>query len=178
VGGGGGWPYTFDDVAAAVRTVPELVAQRRPSTGVVLMGHSAGGQLALWAARGGAAVVGVVALAPVADMARGFAMKLGDGAVGKVLGGSPAEVPERYAAVDPAANLPLRIPTAVVHGHDDQQVPYAIGRDWAAESVAAGDPTQLWDLPGIEHFGVIDPLSSAWTAVTSGLASVCAVGRG
>ncbi|MDR2983503.1 MAG: alpha/beta hydrolase, partial [Nocardiopsaceae bacterium] len=53
---GGGWPGTFDDVAAAVDRLPGLVAEAtggrvtsNPS-GVVLAGHSAGGHLALWAA--------------------------------------------------------------------------------------------------------------------------------
>jgi acetyl esterase/lipase len=186
VGAGGGWPATFDDVAAGVAAVPGLVdaalrdrdAASIGDRGAVLMGHSAGGQLALWAGRVNDHIRGVVALAPVADMARGHAMSLGDGAVAAVLGGGPTDVPERYAAVDPAANLPIGLPTVVVHGHADLQVPYEIGRDWAVASVAEGDPTMLLDLPGMDHFGVIDPLSSAWTTVTSGLASVCGAGRG
>jgi acetyl esterase/lipase len=186
VGAGGGWPATFDDVAAGIATVPGLVdvaLRDRGSVpigdrGVVLMGHSAGGQLVLWAGRLGAGIRGIVALAPVADMARAYAMSLGDGAVGLVLGGGPDDVPDRYAAVDPAANLPLGVPTVVVHGLADLQVPYEIGRDWAASSAAAGDRTALLGLAGIEHFGLIDPLSSAWATVTSGLASVCDAGRG
>jgi acetyl esterase/lipase len=54
---GGGWPGTFDDVAAAVDALPELVAAAAAAAGgsadlrrVVLAGHSAGGHLALWAA--------------------------------------------------------------------------------------------------------------------------------
>ena len=184
VGGGGGWPTTFDDVAAGVAGVPKQLAR----TDVVLMGHSAGGQLALWAARnaergsgsepGAPRIRGVVALAPVADMARGYALGLDDGAVTRVLGGSPEEVPDRYASVDPAANLPVGVPVAVVHGHADQQVPYAIGHDFAVASKAAGDSTSLFDLPDIEHFGIIDPHSSAWPTVVQGLASVCNTGRG
>jgi acetyl esterase/lipase len=186
LGGGGGWPATFDDVAAGIAALPELIdaeLRARSSTpigdrGVVLMGHSAGGQLVLWAGRTGDRIRGIVALAPVADLARGYAMSLGNGAVGSLLGGGPGDVPDRYAAVDPAANLPLGVPTVVVHGRADLQVPYEIGRDWAAASAASGDRTSLLDLAGIDHFGLIDPLSSAWITVTSGLASVCGAGRG
>jgi acetyl esterase/lipase len=186
LGGGGGWPATFDDVAAGIAALPALIdaaLRERGSApladhGLVLMGHSAGGQLVLWAGRTVPGVRGIVALAPVADMARGYAMSLGDGAVGLLLGGGPTELPDRYAAVDPAANLPIGVPTVVIHGHADLQVPYALGEDWAIASAAAGDPTRLVGLSDIEHYGVIDPLSPAWPAVIAGLASVCGIGRG
>ena len=182
-GGGGGWPGTFDDVADGITELPELIAESLGLADVgdgriVLIGHSAGGQLALWAARRVTGIHGVVALAPVADMARAYALGLGDGAVGQLLRGGPDEVADRYAAVDPTTNLPVGVPTVVVHGRRDLQVPFEIGRDFVAASVAAGDQTTLVDLADIEHYGLIDPLSSAWPAVLAGLASVCAVGRG
>jgi dipeptidyl aminopeptidase/acylaminoacyl peptidase len=135
------------------------------------MGHSAGGHLALWtAARGGAALTrGVVALAPVADLARAYRLRLGDDAVRLLLGGGPEDVPERYAAADPAALLPLGVPLAVVHGHLDQQVPYPVGADFAAAARLAGDDARLVELPDAEHFALIDPLSPAWPAVLDAL---------
>ena len=142
------------------------------------MGHSAGGQLALWAARTSEGVQGVVALAPVADMASGYALGLGGGAVGAVLGGGPDDVPDRYAAVDPAANVPTGVPCVVVHGRLDDNVPFRLGADFVRMSAAAGDTATLIDLAAIEHFGVIDPLSPAWGPVLAGLASVCNSGRG
>jgi acetyl esterase/lipase len=178
VGGGGGWPATFDDVAAGVAALPGLIEAGRGNGGPVLIGHSAGGQLALWAARLGADIGGVVALAPVADLARAHALGLGGGAVEAVLGGGPADVPDRYAQVDPAANLPVGVPIVIVHGRLDQQVPFELGRDFARASAAAGDMTNLVDLPDIEHFGLIDPLSPAWHPVLAGLASVCNTRRG
>lgn len=51
---GGGWPGTFDDVAAAVDRLPLLVAAIAPGAcdpgRLLLLGHSAGAHLALWAA--------------------------------------------------------------------------------------------------------------------------------
>ena len=164
---GGGWPGTFDDVAAALATVTERLGLTAP----VLAGHSAGGQLALWAA-GRVPCRGVLALAPVADLGRGYRLGLGDGAVGELLGGGPDEVPDRYAAVDPARLPPLPVPVVVVHGELDRQVPVGIGRDYVAGARRAGTGARLVELAGVEHFGLIDPLSSAWPAVLDALDSL------
>lgn len=184
IGRDGGWPTTFDDVAAGLEALPELLSAALAERGdepidatmPILMGHSAGGQLVLWAAHrfGPARVRGVVALAPVADLGRGYEWGLGDDAVRLLLGGSPTEYPDRYAAVDPRANPPRGVPVVVVHGVLDRQVPCAIGRDWAATC----EDARFVELPDIEHFGVIDPISTAWPSVLDALASLGAVGRG
>src|SRR5262245_15689672 len=97
---GGGWPGTFEDVAAAVRAALPLAAEGE-RTPVILAGHSAGGHLALWAAAGlaneGAPIAGVVALAPVADLREAYRLDLDRGAVTALLEGGPDEFPERYA---------------------------------------------------------------------------------
>jgi acetyl esterase/lipase len=173
---GGGWPGTFCDVEAAVEAAPALVdrvlaGQGRPPApaGAVLVGHSAGGQLALWYAGTTATRLrGVLALAPVADLAEAYALDLDAGAVAALLGGGPADVPERYAAADPVAHPPL-VPAVVLHGDRDAQVPLRLSRRYAATAVAAGADVTLRVLPGTEHFGLIDPLSTAWPAVTAGL---------
>jgi acetyl esterase/lipase len=180
---GGGWPGTFEDMADGVTAVPELAAaalglDELGDGRVLVMGHSAGGQLALCAARRVAGLTGVVALAPVADLARAYALGLGDGAVGELLGGGPLDVPDRYAMADPSANLPLGLPAVVVHGRLDAEVPFEISQDWVAAARAAGDDAELFGLVDIEHFGVIDPLSSAWPTVLRGLASVSGGARG
>jgi acetyl esterase/lipase len=164
---GGGWPGTFDDVLAGLRAL----TARAEFTAPVLAGHSAGGQLALWAA-GRVPCRGVVALAPVADLGRGYALGLGDGAGGALLGGGPDEVPDRYAAVDPARLAPPPVPVVVVHGDLDDRVPVGIGRDYVAAARSAGAAVRLVELPGVEHFGLIDPLSSAWPAVLAALEEV------
>lgn len=170
---GGGWPGTFEDVAAAVAAVPELFGGDLPAAAPVLAGHSAGGQLALWVAtRSPGRTRGVLALAPVADLRTAYAQRLGDDAVAALLGGGPAEVPERYGAVDPMALLPLRVPSVLVHGVDDDRVPVALSTGFAAAATAAGDLVRLVTLPGVEHFGVIDPESAAWPSVLDALAYV------
>jgi acetyl esterase/lipase len=162
---GGGWPGTFDDVRAAVRAVAAELGTP------ILAGHSAGGQLALWVA-GEVDSRGVLALAPVADLALAHRLGLGGGAVADLLGGGPSDRPDRYAAVDPARNLPLRIRTVIVHGDADGQVPVAVGRAYADAARTAGDDVRLQELPDIDHYAVIDPASTAWSTVLSALTAL------
>lgn len=175
---GGGWPGTLDDVAAGVAALPRLVAE---ATGVpepagraaILLGHSAGGQLALWcAAELPSRVRGVLALAPVADLAEAYRLNLDDGAVAALLGGGPDTVPDRYAAADPCRRVPLAARTVVVHGTRDRQVPIGISRRYVSAARAAGGIVQFRELQNTEHFGLIDPLSEAWPNVTAALHSL------
>lgn len=157
VGGGGGWPATFDDVAAAVDALdPELPLDR-----VVAIGHSAGGHLAAWlAARtSGVRLRGAVSQAGVLDLADAARNGVGNGAVQDLLGGGPDEVPERYAAASPIARLPIGVPVTCVHGTLDGNVPIRQSERFTA---ASGD--ELVVLDGVEHFAVIDPTTAAWRA--------------
>ncbi|MQA26244.1 MAG: alpha/beta fold hydrolase [Micromonosporaceae bacterium] len=190
---GGGWPGTFDDVAAALDATPRLVAaatggeqagaamtggsEARP---VIVAGHSAGGHLALWAAvrhrlpetapwrlTGPPPYAGVLALAPVADLAAAHRQRLGSDAAGDLLGGGPDDVPDRYAATDPSALPPPAAPTTLVHGALDDRVPPDHSRDYTARKAA-----RLVEIPDAEHFAVIDPLSAAWPTVLKALADL------
>ncbi len=188
----GGWPGTFDDVAAAVDRLPGLACSVVPSAGaqwrVILAGHSAGGHLALWsagrhrlgpgdrwhraAAVPGAEVAGVVALAPVSDLAECYRAGLGNDAAAELLGGGPTDQPRRYTVTDPARLVPLGVPVRLVHGTADDRVPFAMSRSFTARAQAAGDDIRLAELPGGGHFDVIDPLSAAWPAVLGAFRSV------
>jgi acetyl esterase/lipase len=171
-GGGGGWPATFDDVRAAVAAVPGLVAAAAAAAPVrtLVAGHSAGGHLALWVA-GEVTVDGVVALAPVADLRETYRRDLDGGAVVALLGGGPHAVPERYAAADPMARLPLPVPVALVHGRPDRHVPVSFSQHYARAALASGAAVRLDLLPDADHFAVIDPQSAAWPAVMSAFAA-------
>jgi acetyl esterase/lipase len=163
---GGGWPGTFTDVGTALRTVPAIIADLgltapRP----ILAGHSAGGQLAMWAAAEGAEALGILALAPVCDLRLAHTLRLGDNAVHDLLGGGPDEVPERYRATDPMVRPPAA-PVMIIHGTEDDRVPVELSRGYAAATGA-----RLTELPETEHFGVIDPESAAWPKVLTTLDS-------
>lgn len=164
----GGWPATFEDVEAAMTALPRLAGVDRAP---LLLGHSAGGHLALWWAGRHRGARGVVALAPVADLAAAHARDLDQGAVVALLGGDPAALPDRFRYAQPV--LPPTVPVTVVHGDRDRQVPVDLNRDWVAAARAAGGDVALLTLPGIEHFGVIDPRSSGWPAVVRVIVGHC-----
>jgi len=183
----GGWPGTFDDVAAALDALPGLVDDathgRVDTSRIVLVGHSAGGHLALWAAarhrlptgspwrldapmRG---LAGVVALAAVSDLGACYSQHLGNDAVVPLLGGGPHEFPDRYAQTDPARLLPSGVRAVLVHGVDDGRVPVGMSESYASAAEQAGDDVTLATLPACGHFEVIDPWSAAWPAVLDAL---------
>lgn len=185
----GGWPGTFDDIARAVDDVPTLVVEAAAGVvdpaRLVLLGHSAGGHLALWCAgrhrlspgspwrrRDPLPARGVVALAPVADLSTASRLALGSGAVDALLGGSPGAVPERYAAADPMRLLPVDLPAILVHGELDQRVPLEQSTAYQRAAEDAGDNVALRALAGVEHFGVIDPHSPAWPDVLDAVRSM------
>jgi acetyl esterase/lipase len=173
----GGWPNTLTDVLAGVAALPALAAAALPGLVTpgppILVGHSAGGHLALYAAAQAPITVGgVLALAPVADLAEAYRLDLDGGAVAALLGGGPADVPERYAAADPSTLAPIHTRTVVMHGTLDEQVPVAISRSWVAAARAAGSPATLIELPDCEHFGLISPASPAWPRVVVALRSL------
>jgi len=180
VGGGGGWPTTFSDLAAAVDALAAAVQERAGGRldldRVVAVGHSAGGHLAVWAAarRGlppdapGAAprvrLRGAVSQAGVVDLAAAAREGLGGGAAQALLGGGPGAVPERYAVASPYERLPLGVPVALVHGEADDIVPIGQSERYAAEARRRGDAVELVRLPGTGHFELIDPATEAWRA--------------
>jgi acetyl esterase/lipase len=185
LGGAGGWPETFADVATAIDHLAELDDPRLDLERVTLLGHSAGGHLALWAAgrrnlpAGAADALGgaprvqpvrVISQAGVADL--GLAYRLWHGGIARALmGGSPEEVPERYAAGDPIRLLPLEIPVLIVHGVRDETVSIEVSRSYAEVARAAGDAVELVEIdgPAGRHRAHLDPRGEAWAAVVERL---------
>lgn len=166
----GGWPTTFEDISAAVESLPGLLRELDLSTTrTTVMGHSAGGQLALWLANEPHAVDRVVGLAPVGDLRAGAQAHLGGDAVQAFLGGTPQDRPERYDAADPATRLATRpdCDVIVIHGVLDPVVPIenSLGLEQKHPFVV------MCALDDVEHFGVIDPTSSAWPVVLAAAAA-------
>ncbi|MGG5258864.1 alpha/beta hydrolase family protein [Phycicoccus avicenniae] len=172
VGGGGGFPATLDDVSAAF----DLLEGAGAAGGVVVaLGHSAGGQLAVWAAgrrrleRWRAARVvptHVVSQAGVLDLRAAAEQDLGLGAVQDFLGGSPQDRPETYAAADPLGQVPVDVPVWCVHGTGDTTVPPSQSRSYVEAALAAGGEATLVEVPG-EHLDQVDPASPAWARTVS-----------
>ncbi|MFE9862582.1 alpha/beta hydrolase family protein [Streptomyces sp. NPDC005506] len=183
----GRWPETFDDVAAAMDALPGLLAVALPQADarrIVVTGHSAGGQLALWAAarhvlpqgspwRLAAAppLRGVVALAPIADFATAVELDVCSGAVGQLLG-READFAARSPYADPAALLPTGIATAVVQGRTDLTVPHAVAEAFVDAAAKAGETVGLTLLEEVGHFPLIDPAADACAVVAEEIAQL------
>ena len=185
---GGGWPNTFLDVARATDHLREL-AKRFPidTNRVVAVGHSAGGQLALWLptrrhlgadsplyVKSPLRVRGVLSVDGITDMGA-FARAKGTGcnaATSRLMGGMPDSVPERYAQVDPIARVPLGVPSRLLYGYLDQIVTMDQARSFAARAHAAGDESQWTLLETSGHFDAVSPASSVFQHVLDELRSL------
>jgi acetyl esterase/lipase len=183
VGSGGGWAETLLDVAAALDILPDLPVAGRLDLGeLVVIGHSAGGHLAAWAAGRGRLPEGAPGAGPrvrvsaavlqagVLDLLAAAEQDLGAGAARAFLGAGPEEAPERWAAADPVRLLPTGAAVLCVHGAGDDVVPLDQSERYAAAAAAAGDRIEVRVLPG-DHMALIDPAGDAWRLVRAWLAT-------
>jgi acetyl esterase/lipase len=181
LGNGGGVPATLADVAAGIDRLAGLDG-RLDLGDVTAVGHSAGGELALWAAGRvnvppgavGAAprvrLTGVVSLAGVADMGAAAARP---GLAREFMGGTAEERPERFVLADPMRLLPLGIPALLVHGEADDVVPVRRSRDFIQAARAAGDAEaelHVIPAPAGAHSAHLDPDGESWAVVVRWLA--------
>lgn len=175
---GGGWPGTFSDIgegADYLRSIAEGHALDLDR--IIAMGHSAGGQLALWlAARSRIpadvdigrsepiSLKGVLAMAPAADLAFLHGTKVCDHVVDGLMGGSPDDVPEHYRWADPVQLGPDRVPQVLLFGKYDSDWNPA-GKRYLESARARGDDVRMVVAEESGHFEMIDPDSTTWPIV-------------
>jgi acetyl esterase/lipase len=165
---GGGWPGTFEDIANAYRFLPQIAKRYDlDTTRVAVMGHSAGGQLALCLAGHEPSVKAVISLAGVVDLQRAWEEHLSDDAVVAFLGGKPKDVPEHYQEADP---MQLKISSAtqwLIHGAADSVVPAPFSRNYAEQKKKRKEDIHYLEISTAGHYELIDPHSNAWPKVES-----------
>src|SRR5207244_4494324 len=88
-------------------------------------------------------VLAAVSLAGVGDLRVAFDLSVGGLAVRELMGGTPADAPDRYAAGSPADLLPLGTPQVVVHGTVDAIVPYELSQRYVTLAQAKGEQVDL-----------------------------------
>jgi acetyl esterase/lipase len=167
---GGSWPGTFADIRSAVQFLHQKSSEYNfDAQRYLVVGHSAGGQLALCLAAYESSVSRVISLAGVVDLQRAYQLHLSNDAVVEFLGGAPMEVPHHYREADP---MQLSIPQArqwLIHGTADAIVPPDLARNYvAAKQNRTGkdrEDVHLLEIAHADHFDLIDPRSGAWKQV-------------
>jgi len=162
---GGGWPGTFADVRAGYQFLTQNAHKYEfDPRRVVVMGHSAGGQLRLCLAAHEGGVKAVISLAGVVDLQRAYALHLSNDAVVEFLGGTPAEVGDHYKEADPM-KLTIAARQWLVHGAADDVVPPAFSRDYVGAKQKLKEDARLVEIVGAGHFEIVDPRAGAWKDV-------------
>jgi acetyl esterase/lipase len=164
---GGGWPGTFADIRAAYQFLIQNARKYEfDAKRVIVIGHSAGGQLALCLAAHEAGVTAAVSLAGVVDLQRAYELHLSNDAVVEFLGGTPAEVADHYREADPM-RLAIGARQWLVHGAADDIVPPALSADYVRVKMKIREDAWLVEIAGAGHFEVVDPRSGAWKNIES-----------
>lgn len=158
-----GWPGTFEDVVAGVRAIADTVVAGFP---VVLLGHSAGGHLAVWAAAH-TPVAGVVSQAGILDLAETERRGLSDNAAHLLMGGTAQERPDEYRAADPMSLEPS-VPVVALHSREDDVVPFEFARNWVDR---VGGQARFVEVTG-SHMDIITPGTAAYQASVDAVVAV------
>lgn len=178
---GGGYPGMYQDVAAALERLRAEAPARRLDLGrLVLVGHSAGGHLAQWAAaraklprasvlyqRDALAVPAVISLGGLADLRheQQLIKSSCEREMVQLTGQASAARPDVFADTSPAELLPAGVHTVLIHGQFDTVAPPRVGADYARRARAAGDTAELIVLPGASHYDEVAASSPAWRVV-------------
>jgi acetyl esterase/lipase len=187
---GGGWPGTFQDIAAGADYLRTIAADYDLDLDrVIVSGHSAGGHLALWtaarsqipadsaiASENPLTVRGVLALAPAPDLGLLHERQVCGHVIDKLMGGSPAEYPDRYRYGDTVRLRPDGVPQVLIIGkYDDNWAPS--GLSYFAAAKKRGDDVKNVEAAESGHFDMIDPDSTTWPLVLNSARDLLGIAR-
>jgi len=180
---GGGYPGMYHDVATALDRLRVLAPERRLDLSrIVLVGHSAGGHLAQWAAararlpRSSPLYVAdplpvptVISLGGLADLRneQSLIKTSCDRDMAQLAGTASAARPDIFSDTSPAELLPTGVRTVLIHGEFDTISPLRAGQDYARRAHAAGDHAEVIVLPGGSHYDEVAASSPSWTIVSA-----------
>ncbi|RVW04863.1 alpha/beta hydrolase family protein [Rhodococcus spongiicola] len=169
IGEGGLWPEMSADVVAALEAIAGPVADASPVPldldRVRVVGHSAGGQLAIWLAGQSDTAVrpelfvsqaGALDLASAGERGRRISY------IEDLFGVTYGEDPDLYRSASPLHRVPIGVPVVCIHGTEDAQVPAKIASRYHDAARAAGDPVALHLIDGEDHFAFLDPATRSW----------------
>jgi acetyl esterase/lipase len=186
---GGGWPGTYRDVGHAIDYLRDIAPRYQLDlTRVAVLGHSAGGHLAMWAGTrhrlapasplyiaNPLPLRGVINLAGVIDMSANIAhyeQKCRGAVVTGLMGGTLEAFPERYKEVSAQTSIPLGLSQILIWGEHEDFVPQPLAEQYVAAATHAGDRARLIVVPAVGHFETASPFTSAWTVVHDAIRSL------
>jgi len=188
---GGGYPGTFEDVGRAIDLLRSNAARYQLDLSrTVLVGHSAGGHLALWASvrdrlpRDSALYRpqpfmprSVISLAGVGDLeafAGNVPVICGPGIIDRLVPTENSSNP--FAEVSPASLPPPRARIVMISGVLDRLVPPYVAHDYArAMQRKHGASIEIIEIPGAGHFDLVTPGTRAWKDVKSRILAALAL---
>lgn len=185
IGTGGEWPVIFQDVGRALDFARGFASYGVDTSKVAVIGHSAGGHLALWAASRHKLPVdsaiytenplplrGVISLAGIADVtASNSCGTLADKVIGLPTQSPGANLNARLQQTSPQQMLPIGVPSLVLSGSRDGIVPPAMGNNYTTAASSQGDASLHYVLQPLGHFELIDPAATNWALYQQALAN-------
>jgi acetyl esterase/lipase len=150
---GGGWPGTFDDILAGIKSINGLPNHAYTLNNTVVVGHSAGGHLALLAGSQIPelkAIIGLAAITDIVSYAEG--QNSCQQATSQFMSGSTTEKSQQYKDANPIAHK-MHEKTVLLQGDADNIVP-------PQQALALG--VTVVKNAGAGHFDWIHPGSSAY----------------
>lgn len=168
---GAGWPASGTDVRSAIEALDtEIPDALEPDlracvdwTDVAVVGHSAGGQLALWsvaqlrAKTASTTITTVVAQAAALDLVG--AGRAARPSVEGLMGGPYDAAPERYRQASPIEQEPFDAHVVAIHGTLDTAIPVDVSRHYVETVCARGQSAELIVVPDEGHDAFVDPRS-------------------
>ncbi len=159
-----GQPYKMTkDVENAIKFSLAKIPQHNGTA--ILVGHSAGGHLAMWAASVIPHLRSVIALAPIPDLSAGEVLNLDGGAVQSFLGAPAAQCSD----LDPMQISTLGNQINIIHGDRDIRAPIELSENYVKTKELQNERIHFIKLPGIGHFELIDPRHGVWEIIQSEL---------
>ncbi|MCU1286222.1 MAG: esterase [Acidobacteriales bacterium] len=167
---GGGWPGTFEDIISGYRYIQQDAAKHGIDPArTAVMGHSAGGQLALCLAGREQQLKGAVSLAGVVDVKHAYDLHLSNDAAVEFMGGTPQQVPEHFHEASPMEISIAKVQQVLAHGAKDDIVPPDFSRDYVKAKKKKGEYVTLIEFADAGHFELIDPESAVWPQISQAI---------
>ena len=191
---GGGWPGTFQDVAAGADFLRRIISDYPLDLSqAYVLGHSAGGHLALWLAGrkrvSGKSelhdpdplpIAGVVAISPICDLKKAADQDLGEvpGIVKTFMGASPGLERDRFDDASPAALIPMGVKQRLYHGSEDPHIPIEMTQRYVEDAGDVGDPINMTVLMGAGHFDGVEVDTKEWAEIRADLLEMIGISTG